>query len=326
MTSVTARAHINIALIKYWGKKNAKLNIPDCGSLSLTLDKFYTTTKITLKQNENKLYINGNIADKLSYRRVFTFIEHIKKIANKDDMCEIHSNNSGPTAAGLASSASGFAALAVAAAKAYGLNLNKTQLSALARRGSASAARSIFGGFSIINATNINHDDSCFAEAIATDKTDNYAMIIAICSSRKKDFSSTNAMNHSKETSPYYHAWIQSHSNDLSEAKTALKENDFTTLGNLMEHSTLKMHACLMAAAPGAWYFAPTSIDIMNKVKYLRERGLECYFTLDAGPNVKILCKNYDVDIILSKIKDIAGVEQTIVAGAGPEAKIIEND
>src|SRR5699024_7284824 len=145
----TAKAHTNIALIKYWGKRNEILKLPMNNSLSLTLDDLYTKTTVEFQSDleNDTFYLNGNVKQGTSLQRVKDFLHLIRRASGKNEYALVQSENKVPTAAGFASSASGFAALAAAATKAVGMDLNDKDLSRLTRQGSGSACRSIYGGF-----------------------------------------------------------------------------------------------------------------------------------------------------------------------------------
>lgn len=307
METTSAVAHTNIALIKYWGKACFDKNIPETGSLSLTLDAFYTKTTIS-RSSRDRFVLNGveQHSDRLS--RVVSFLALVRP---KKMFCEVISENFVPTESGLASSASGFAALACAANKFFKLEYSSRSLSKFACYGSGSAARSIFPGFVLMNSNG-------YARKI-NNKLD-LNVVITECSTDKKKKDSRSAMNLTSSTSPYHSAWISSHSLDLKLAKNAVYCNDFNQLGLLTEHSTLKMHANLMASKPGFWYFEPLSLKIMSYVRELREQGLLGYFTLDAGPHVKIICESKNAKIWETELKKIPGVARITISKPGPGA------
>lgn len=200
MTAVTARAHPNIALVKYWGKADTALNLPATGSLSMTLDVFPTTTTVTLAPDaaHDEVVLNGAVRAGVVRDRVVRFLDIVREMAGSRTAAVVDSVNTVPSAAGLASSASGFAALAAAASRAYGLDLDRTALSRLARRGSGSAARSVIPGFAVWHA---GSDEESFAEPL--DAPD-LAMVIAIVNSEEKAVSSRDAMKRTALTSPFY--------------------------------------------------------------------------------------------------------------------------
>jgi diphosphomevalonate decarboxylase len=311
MNSVSAIAHSNIALIKYWGKANSDRNLPATGSLSLTLDIFYTQTQIR-QTEQDRFFLNGSEQTGERFERVSRFLNHVRQISGKNIFCDVMSKNHVPTHAGLASSASGFAALAQACNRFFELGLDTKALSELARLGSGSAARSIFPGFARMHLEG-------YAEPIQAPKF-GMKLLVVNCSPNEKLIDSRQAMKHTSETSPYYSRWVMTHADDLRAALSAIDEEDFSKLGELTEYSTLKMHASLMAAHPGYWYFEPASIAAMNAVRVLRQQGLEGYFTLDAGPHVKVLCLAEHAEAWKQELEQVPGVLGVAVAGPGPGA------
>lgn len=325
MKNTTAIAHSNIALIKYWGKSNQKLNIPAVDSISITLKELSTKTTVRISENLEKdtLILNNRPAVEKQRLRISRFLDLIRHEKKFDFPLEIKSENNFPTAAGLASSASGFAALALAASKAAGLNLSSFELSELARKGSGSAARSIYGGFVHMH----RGDEKSGMDAVADQLYDeNYwdlRLLILVTSIKEKEIGSTEGMNLSAKTSPYYKNWIQSSIGDISEMKNAIVKKDFEKLGELSEFSCLKMHALAMSSNPGIIYWNENTIKIINKVRALRKSGLGVFFTIDAGPQVKVLCLPQDISKVKDEFKNIKGIKQTIHSAIGPSAYIL---
>ncbi len=311
MNSVSAIAHSNIALIKYWGKANSDRNLPATGSLSLTLDIFYTQTQLRASE-QDRFLLNGSEQSGERFDRVSAFLKHVRQISGKNIFCDVMSKNHVPTHAGLASSASGFAALAQACNQFFELGLQPKALSELARLGSGSATRSIFPGFARMHLEG-------YAEPIEPPNFD-MKLLVVNCSPNEKSIDSRTAMKHTSETSPYYSRWVMNHADDLRAALDAIEAGDFSKLGELTEYSTLKMHASLMAARPGYWYFEPASIAVMNAVRALHKRGLEGYFTLDAGPHVKVLCLAEQAVSWKQELEQVPGVLGVSIAGPGPGA------
>jgi diphosphomevalonate decarboxylase len=288
----TARAHANIALVKYWGKRDATLNLPAAGSLSATLAGMTTTTTVALAADaEDELSINGERLEGDALKKAKRVLDPIRERAGLEDHgALIESRNDFPTAAGLASSASGLAALAVAAAKAAGLSQSEAQLSALARRGSGSASRSIFGGFALWRAgVRADGEDSC-AEGLYGPDYWPLSVLIAVISGKKKPKSSTSGMTHTAKTSPYHQPFLHNVDRDLQDAQAALAQKDFAALGRVAERSCLRMHADMLAADPPLSYLLPESWRVISRVWQLRDAGLQVFFTADAGPNVKVFC------------------------------------
>lgn len=285
-----ARAHTNIALIKYWGKADEKLIIPMNNSLSVSLDKFYTETKVTFDSDypADQLILNGKEANEKETKKIQSYMDIVREIANTDLHARIDSQNFVPTAAGLASSASAYAALAAACNEALQLELSDKDLSRLARRGSGSASRSIFGGFAEWEK---GHDDeTSYAHPIDADHwEDELSMIFVVINNQSKKVSSRSGMSLTRDTSRFYQYWLDHVDEDIKEAKQAIEAKDFKQLGEVIEANGLRMHATNLGSQPPFTYLVQESYDAMAVVHQCREAGLPCYFTMDAGPNVKVL-------------------------------------
>ena len=290
--TTNARAHTNIALVKYWGKRDAALILPQTDSLSLTLDEFYTTTTVNFNQalNEDQFYLDGELV--------------------------IASVNNVPMAAGLASSASAFAALAGAAAKDAGLDLSLKDLSRLARRGSGSATRSVYGG--LVEWHRGVDDATSFAEPVQEVPDFDIAMLAILVDTSQKKVSSRGGMQLVVETSPYYPAWREVVKRDMVAIKEAIANRDLPTIGHIAQENALRMHALNLAADPGFTYFDGQTILAMQTIDRLREEGLNCYYTMDAGPNVKVIFDPKDQDDLLNALTPLFGAERLVVAKPGP--------
>ncbi|MFI3617669.1 diphosphomevalonate decarboxylase [Enterococcus avium] len=327
MFSGKARAYTNIALIKYWGKENQELIIPMNNSLSLTLDAFYTETHVTFSEEliEDQFYLDNQLQDSKATLKVSRFLNVIRDKADCSLRAIVKSQNFVPTAAGLASSASGLAALAGAASAALDLKLSSAELSRLARRGSGSACRSIYGGFAEWQKG--DSDETSYAVNIPSDGfEDGLSMIFVVVNDAQKDVSSRDGMQRTVETSAFYDGWLQTVPADLAKAKQAIAEKDFTALGQVTEASTLKMHGTTLAANPPFTYWSAESMKVMNLVRQIRSSGLPCYFTMDAGPNVKILVERKNEEALLRTLKDQMDSQQLVVAHAGPAIEILTEE
>lgn len=316
-----ARAHTNIALIKYWGKLDEELSLPMNSSLSLTLDKFFTETEIEFDSAflEDVFFLNGE-EDSKTLPKISKFLDLFRNIKGIKDKAIVTSINKVPTAAGLASSASAFAALGAAANKASGLNLNNRELSTFVRRGSGSATRSIYGGF--VEWQKGNSDNTSFAVEI-DDASWDIGMVVVIVNGNEKKVSSREGMKNTILTSPFYNSWPKDAEKDLEEIKVAIRNRDLEKIGYITENNALKMHATMLSANPPIIYFEPNSILVMQIVHELRKKGIEAFFTMDAGPNVKILCKLSQADIIKKRLMEDFKEEDIIITGPGPGVKII---
>ena len=327
--AATAVAGTNIALVKYWGKRDAALNLPAAGSLSLTLDGLGTRTSVRFSDtlDADTLSLNGVAADARATARVASFLDRVRARARSTARAEVTSENNMPTASGLASSASGFAALAVAATRAAGLAPSPAELSELSRLGSGSAARSIFGGFvEMARGDRADGRDAVAAPVAGGESWADVRLVVAVTSNAAKAIGSTEAMERTSRTSPYYAAWIASVDGDLAEARAAVSARDLPRLGAVAERSALRMHASAMAADPGIVYWTPATLAAMETVRALRAAGTAAYFTIDAGPHVKVLCAAAYAPAVADALLRTPGVLRTVVASPGRGARMVEAD
>ena len=258
------RAHTNIALIKYWGKENKELFIPMNSSLSLTLEAFYTDTKVELTDalTEDKFYLNGAKQDEAATAKITRFLDLFRAETGDTRRARVESLNFVPTAAGLASSASAFAALAGAMNEATGLRMPAQQLSTYARRGSGSATRSLFGGFVEWNKGDSNENSM----AIPVDDANfDIGMIIIVVSAAEKKISSRAGMELTVSTSPFYEGWVTSAATDLADIKQAIKDRDIHRIGSIAEFNGMKMHATMLASNPSILLFSNRRVLSPNK-------------------------------------------------------------
>lgn len=316
--SATARAHTNIALIKYWGKKDPALIIPYNSSLSMTLDHFYTDTTVTFSTDlsADQILFNEQPADVTTHHKMSRFIDLVRQRAHFNYKARIETTNHVPNAAGLASSASGYAALAAAASKAAGLTLDRQALSRLARRGSGSATRSIYGGF-VEWQRGTNDNDSYalpFQESVDWD----IQMIAIVLNDRQKAVASRAGMANVVATSPYYPTWVKTAEADMPKMRAAIIKKDINLVGQLAERSAMQMHATTLSATPPFTYFEPETLQAISIVQQLREQGISCYYTMDAGPNVKVICTSQETPQILTALTRYFAPEQLLVAKPGP--------
>ncbi|MFV0557366.1 MAG: diphosphomevalonate decarboxylase [Enterococcus sp.] len=327
MLKGSARAYTNIALIKYWGKQDEALIIPMNNSLSLTLDAFYTETTVTFSPQftNDQFWLNDTLQDAKATKKISTFLDLFRQKAQQPLFAQVTSQNFVPTAAGLASSASGLAALAGACNEAFQLNLTPSELSKLARRGSGSACRSIFGGF-VEWEKGTSDETSSAAQVCSNHWEDELAMLFLLINETQKDVSSRDGMRHTVQTSSFYPNWLTSTAEDLKLLKQAIAQQDFQLLGQTAESNALKMHATTLAANPPFTYWAPESLRAMDAVRALRKKGFACYFTMDAGPNVKILCPKAEVAAIKAELLTQFQPEQLITAYAGPGLQVIDKE
>lgn len=318
----TARAYTNIALIKYWGKKNKQLKLPYTNSLSLTLDRFYTDTKATIiDSDKDVVYLNNQLLDDTQNKRILNYLETVRNFYSFTEHFQIDSVNHVPTSAGFASSASGFAALAAAINETKQLDLNRRELSILARNGSGSASRSIYGGFVEWQAGHDN--ESSFAVPIDETPDIDLALLSVVINKHSKKISSTVGMENSVKSSPFYPNWVTLVSSEIKEIKQAIAQKDLQKIGEISEHNAMSMHALTLSADPSFTYFAPETIRIIQLIQELRRKGLFAYATIDAGPNVKIICTKESLPKVQTYIEQQLSDVTTVVANIGPGIQYI---
>jgi diphosphomevalonate decarboxylase len=320
INAASAIAHSNIALVKYWGKADVARNLPAVPSLSLTLDGLSTRTTVEFDAAlaEDELSLGGSCVLGRPLARASALLDEVRGMAGLEARARIVSHNDFPTASGLASSASGFAALSVAASAAAGLDLDVARLSALARRASASAARSLLGGFAVLRA------GAESAEPLADQAYWPLRMLVAVTSSGPKATSSTAGMQQTALSSPYYEAWVRGAPELFQRAASAVMRRDLAELGEAMEASTLMMHACMMASRPSLLYLSPVTLRVMGQVASLRASGVSAYCTMDAGPHVKVLTDSEGAPHVEALLRATDGVLDVISCGPGGAARLID--
>jgi diphosphomevalonate decarboxylase len=322
----TVIAHPNIALVKYWGKRDHTLNLPAAGSLSLTLGPIATRTSLrwTGEDGADQVRFNGVDASPKDAERLRRFLDRFRAMRSGLGAAVVETENDFPTAAGLASSSSGFAALALAASTAATLDLPSSELSVLARLGSGSAARSLHGGF--VRMRRGQRADGTDAFAAPLDDVPAWPelrCVIAVTTEAQKDTPSTDGMNHTQATSPYYDAWIDTVEPAIERAIEAIGARDLAALGRVAEASALQMHASAIAADPGVLYFNGTTVDVIHAVRAARRDGLAAFFTIDAGPHVKVFTTEQGVADVVATVRQVPGVVRTILAEPGGDARVL---
>lgn len=319
MKPARAVACSNIALAKYWGKADVARNLPATPSLSLTLGGLRTLTEVELDPSldADEGTLGGAPLTGRPLARVVELLERLRQRAGVSTRARVVSKNDFPTAAGLASSASGFAALALAASRAYGLELSLEELSAVARASSASAARSLFGGFALLR----NQPDGGVAVGpLLAPEAWPLRVVIAITSALPKEVGSRDGMAASRATSPYYEAWLRSHGADLEAGVRHVQGRDFAALAAVAEHSCLKMHAVMLTTQPPLLYWLPATLACLQALQALRRAGTPVFFTIDAGPQVKAVCEPAAVSAVRAALAAVPGVSRVIDSGLGPGA------
>ena len=312
-----AVAHPNVALVKYWGKQPQRRseNVPATPSLSIALGALSTRTQVQVAE-QDQLNLNGEIVRNAKVER---FVAAMREAWNLPPLA-VTTCNSFPTSAGLASSASGFAALVTAVNAEFGMGLSATERSIWARRGSASAARSIPGGFATLE----EGDGDWSAKTVLAKDAWPLEVVVAVTSRETKSTPSTTGMERSRTTSPLYAAWQESTFDDFREALGAIAARDFEALAETAEHSCLKMHALMFSTKPALLYWNAATLSAMHTVKELREGGTPVFFTIDAGPQLKAVCLPGFGDEVAAALERTPGVLSTLQSGIGDGAQVLD--
>lgn len=320
MSQATVRAGVNIALVKYWGKRDAAANLPAVGSISLTLDGLYTQTTVCFDAalSRDVFTLDDTQRDD---PRVVEVLDAVRQAAGEIRFARITSENHVPTAAGLASSASGMAALGLASWAAAGLPTDdpgrNQPLVDLIRRGSGSAPRSLLGGL-----VELDRDTGQVQQLTAPNDWP-LCMVVAVIGRGEKKVKSRPGMQLTRDTSPYYTAWVESQPLDLTAARQAIAARDLPHLGAIMERSTLRMHACMLGADPPLRYLSGRTLDVLDAVQAARAQGLAAWCTMDAGPHVKTLCHPTDAEAVARVVRAVQGIEAVRICPAGQGAQVL---
>ncbi len=314
----TARANANIALAKYWGKADEKLNLPAVPSVSITLAPLTTVTRVRFDPalREDRFALGGKPALGEETARVTKLLDSVRALAGVAHRAEVASDNQFPTASGLASSASGFCALAAAARAAAGLPFDRAAISALARAASVSAARSAFAGYAELQRATPG-DAAHAAAAIAPPDHWPLRVVVAVTSEGRKAVGSTSGMLRTAQTSPYYPPWVELGPVLAKEIREGILARDLPRVGVAMEQSTFAMHACAMAGAPAVIYFRPATLAAFECVRALRDEQVPVWATADAGPHVKAVCHVEHVERVERALGAAPGVLRTLVCEPG---------
>jgi diphosphomevalonate decarboxylase len=316
MTTATAQSHPNIAFIKYWGDKDSSLHIPSNGSISMNLEGLFTRTRVSFDEGliDDQLVLNNRMSRGSALSRVSAMLDRIRQMAGLNLCARVISENNFPIGTGIASSASAFAALALAASQAAGLELDESELSRLARTGSGSACRSVPGGFVEWQAG--NDDEDSFAFSIAPRDYWDLVDCVAIISKQHKPTGSREG-HQSAESSPLQKPRVADAPRRLDICRRAILERDFESFARIVELDCIMMHAVMMTSLPGLFYWEPTTLAVIKAVSEWRNKGLPVCFTIDAGPNVHVLCLRSVYSQVDQRIKEIKGVQDVLFAVPG---------
>ena len=317
----------NIALAKYWGKRDLELNLPSNGSISVCLQDFGTFTTVEVSKNfsEDILILNGKKEIRRTgqaFKKIDRVLDEVRSIAGVKTFVRIQTFNNFPTGAGLASSASGLSALTIASTKAFGLDLPLEKLSEIARKGSGSACRSFFDGY--VEWKQGEKLDGSDSHGYPLKSHEHWPLLVAIAvvDSAEKDKPSTTGMTVTEQTSPYFKSWILNAREQLDSIRTGIMQRDFLKLAELCESNCIRMHAAAMAAMPPIFYWKPKTLEVIEAVWALRKLSFNVFFTIDAGPNVVIFYKGDSATKLVEALgRCNVGVLMTKV---GPGARILE--
>ncbi len=324
MNKATATAHSNIALVKYWGKGDEKLRLPVNSSAAIALDNLTTTTTVEfsddLKSDEVELIGEGFEAGEVE--KVSKHLDRVREMAKINAKAKVVSQNSFPKAAGMASSASGFAALTVAAAGAAGLNLSEKDLSILARQGSGSASRSVPGGVSVWHAG--TSSETSYAERVDYPKEwDLRVLLVMAEDTSAKKVGSTEGMALAV-TSPYFSRGVEEAEQNIVRLTTAMEQGDWRAFGKVIEDECYRLHMLCMTTTPNILYWKGVTIEVFQRLLKMREQGIEAFFTVDAGPHVHVICRGKDVEEVKIALGQVDGIKVIIECGIGEGARLIE--
>lgn len=317
----TAIAPTNIAFTKYWGRKDEILRLPENGSISMCLSNLLTTTTVEFSPDYQKdeITINGGGVEEGEAERVIKHLDRIRKIANLTQNAKVASNNNFPTGTGLSSSASGFAALTLTAAKAAGLDLSEKDLSILARQGSGSACRSIPSGF--VEWLDGDTSETSFATQIFPPEHWAIADVVAVVNEGKKEVPTSVGMQ-ATHSSPFM-AVRQTRMKEKNEkVKKLLAEKNFKELGPLIEQEALELHTIMLTQTPPLIYWTPGTLRIMKLTSHWRNEGIPVYFTINTGQDIHLICEQENVDKVQAKLKSLEEVKDIIINTPGEGARL----
>jgi diphosphomevalonate decarboxylase len=322
-----AFAPANIALVKYWGKRDDRLNLPCAPSVSAALADLgsYTVVQPDPHLAHDVLVIDDKALDDAGSKRATRVLEAIRALAGSQIFAGVRSVNTVPTARGLASSASGMAALAVAAAKAYGLDLDPAALSRLARTGSGSAARSVPGGYALWHAG--ERDDGLDSYAERLHQADHWPLrvLVAHVDAGPKAVPSGAGMKQTMQTAPVFQDWLAVCRQDAESCCKALADRNFNAVARVAESNALRMHATMLWGTPPLLYWQGGTVGVIHLVQQLRRDGAECFFTIDAGPSVVVFVTAQDARAVAESLAQVEGVTEVLQTRVGDGARIVEH-
>lgn len=319
----SAIAPSNIAFTKYWGRKDETLRLPENGSISMSLSNLLTTTTVEFSDQYSKdeVIINGGGLEPDEAERVIKHLDRVRKLAGIDQKAQIVSKNNFPSGTGLSSSASGFAALTLAASKAAGLNLSEKELSILARQGSGSACRSIPSGF--VQWLDGNSSETSYAETIFPGDYWAIADVVAVVSEGKKEVA-TSVGQQSASSSPFMQVRLNHMAEKNKLCKKLIAEKNFTEFGELVEAEALELHTIMLTQRPALIYWTTGTLQIMKLVPHWRAEGLPVYFTINTGQDIHLICEAENVEKVKEKLKELDFVKDFIVNTPGEGTRLTD--
>jgi len=320
--SAAAAAHPNIAFIKYWGNRDPTLRLPANGSISMTLGALETRTRVVFEPDleQDQLTINGAPVAGEGLTRVSTFLDRVREMGGVSLNARVISRNTFPMGSGIASSASAFAALSLAASAACDLDLSEGELSRLARTGSGSACRSVPGGYAEWKA-GTGHEDS-YAATIAPPEHWDLVDHVVIVSEEHKETGST-AGHKLADTSPLQQARVADASRRLDRCRQAIQERDFKAFCTIVEQDSNMMHAVMMTSRPQLLYWRPETLRVMHAVRTWRQEGWWACCTVDAGPNVHVLCPTQQAGEIERRLRKLSGIKDVLTSPPGGGVRLL---
>ena len=321
----TGRAHPNIALVKYWGKRDPVRILPHQSSLSVTLAPLEVVTTVEFGAPGDSVVLHGSEARGKERARVLGLLERVRAETTRAlGPVRVDSRGNFPMAAGLASSAAGFAALALAGRAAAGLSTEPAAVSCLAREGSGSACRSVQGGVCIWHrGSREDGADSVATQAFAEGHWPELRLLVAVLSRAEKEVGSRDGMAQTVETSPYYPAWVKDAEAEIPRATAAIAARDLEALGALSERNAWRMHATAFAADPPLCYLLPSTLGLILALPAARRRGVPVWFTLDAGPNpVLLTLASHEAEV--ERLARDAGALDVVRCRPGGDARLVE--
>ncbi len=325
MKKSTAQAHSNIALVKYWGKGDEKLRLPVNSSVAIALDNLTTTTTVEFREDRmsDEVELVGEGFEQGEVEKVTKHLDRVREMAKMSLRAKVVSKNGFPKAAGMASSASGFAALSVAAAKAARLELSEKELSILARQGSGSASRSVPGGVSVWHG-GVSSETSYAEPIIYPKEWDLRVLLVMAEDTSAKKVGSTEGMALAT-TSPYFGIAVEEAEKNIERLREAMGRGDWRAFGKVIEDECFRLHMLCMTSSPNILYWRGVTVEVFQKLLKIRESGVEAFFTVDAGPHVHVVCQGKDRKKVKQSLGELSGVKTIIECGIGEGAKIIEN-